>query len=90
MLRTEMELPMKIINEQEVPVGQELAEVDEPEVDTKADLIVIAKYVLKTASKVPVIGWLLSLFLAGVILASITVLPFVIFMVAYHWIHKGK
>ena len=90
MLRTAMELPMKIINEQEVPVGQELAEVDESEVDTKADLIVIAKYVLKTASKVPVIGWLLSLFLAGVILASITVLPFVIFMVAYHWIHKGK
>ena len=80
---------MKIINEQDVPVNQELVS-NKPEVNTTADLIVIAEYTIKAVSKVPVIGWLLALCLAGVVLASISVLPFVLFMVAYHYLHKGK
>ena len=40
-----MEMCMKIINEQDVPVDQELV-LDKPEIDTNADLIVIAKYTI--------------------------------------------
>ena len=80
---------MKIINEQEVPVNQELVS-DKPEVNTTADLIVIAEYTIKAVSKVPVIGWLLALCLAGVVLASISIFPLILFMMIYHAIHKGK
>ena len=84
---------MKIINKRHKDVHHDLVEIieeEEPEIDTKADLIVIAKYIFKTASNVPVVGWLLALFIGGVVLASIAVMPFVLFMVAYHMIHRNK
>ena len=80
---------MKIINEQDVPVNQELVS-DKPEVNTTADLIVIAKYTIKAVSKVPVFGWVLAVLLVGVVLASISIFPLILFMMIYHAIHKGK
>ena len=80
---------MKIINEQDVPVNQELVS-DKPEVNTTADLIVIAEYTIKAVSKVPVFGWVLAVLLVGVVLASISIFPLILFMMIYHLIHKGK
>tara|TARA_B100000809_G_scaffold245978_1_gene273468 strand:+ start:241 stop:495 length:255 start_codon:yes stop_codon:yes gene_type:complete len=84
-----MELRMKIINEQDVPVNQTLV-VDKPNIDTTADLIVIAKYTIKAVSQVPVFGWILAILLVGVVLASISIFPLILFMMVYHYIHKGK
>ena len=80
---------MKIINEQDVPVNQELVS-DKPEINTTADLIVIAEYTIKAVSKVPVFGWVLAVLLVGVVLASISIFPLILFMMIYHAIHKGK
>ena len=80
---------MKIINEQDVPVNQELGS-DKPEINTTADLIVIAEYTIKAVSKVPVFGWVLAVLLVGVVLASISIFPLILFMMIYHAIHKGK
>ena len=80
---------MKIINEQDVPVNQELVS-NKPEVNTTADLIVIAEYAIKAVSKVPVFGWVLAVLLVGVVLASISIFPLILFMMIYHAIHKGK
>ena len=80
---------MKIINEQDVPVNQELVS-DKPEINTTADLIVITKYTIKAVSKVPVFGWVLAVLLVGVVLASISIFPLILFMMIYHAIHKGK
>jgi len=80
---------MKIINEQDVPVNQELVS-DKPEINTTADLIVIAEYTIKAVSKVPVFGWVLAVLLVGVVLASISIFPLILFMMIYHLIHKGK
>ena len=80
---------MKIINEQDVPVDQELVP-NKPEIDTKADLIVIAKYTIKAVSQVPIFGWILAVLLVGVVLTSISIFPFIMFMMFYHYLHKGK
>ena len=80
---------MKIINEQDVPVDQKMV-LDKPEIDTTADLIVLAKYTIKAVSQVPVFGWILAVLLVGVVLASISIFPLILFMMIYHAIHKGK